>query len=358
MNHSGKRRPSLVGSPFSASEFREKRRQQFLTHEYFEINRQWLGECIQLNTETLKRDRAEGNITPFAQRRHFSHDRENLLLHYTAGASIDSLRPLFEEMLTWFKLWHAGYAELIQSLQEDDPSTPLRTDGTPLRIDEELEDFQTAISVISLAVLFGDFGAVQDVAYCLRQYRHEDTLIESLLEPAMSVPSTVDEFYFVDPYDPLLDAVFTKDGSGAQSSYMAKFLARWYKAFEGASWHDGHLVKKEHMMPYYGYWSFEAAAASVIYGIDDSSFRDCIVYPKDFADWARKNDSVGKLRAGAKTGEVAPGLRCLATQPCPRSGHWFTPARVGSRRRFVQGEMMPEVGGDYGVTIWQWDAQQ
>jgi hypothetical protein len=34
------------------------------------------------------------------------------------------------------------------------------------------------------------------------------------------------------------------------------------------------------------------------------------------------------------------------------------PARAGSRQRFEAGQVMPEVGGDYGATIWQWDDQQ
>ena len=38
---------------------------------------------------------------------------------------------------------------------------------------------------------------------------------------------------------------------------------------------------------YEGYWAFDAAAVCVIHGIDDASFRDRLVYPKDLADWAR-----------------------------------------------------------------------
>jgi hypothetical protein len=50
--------------------------------------------------------------------------------------------------------------------------------------------------------------------------------------------------------------------------------------------------------------------------------------------------------------------RAEAGQPCPRDGYWFTPARAQSRRHFTDGEIMPHMGGDYGVTIWQWDEQQ
>ena len=51
-------------------------------------------------------------------------------------------------------------------------------------------------------------------------------------------------------------------------------------------------------------------------------------------------------------------LRCEANQFCPREGWWLTPARENSRRLFKQGELMPEIGGDYGATVWQWDEQQ
>lgn len=62
---------------------------------------------------------------------------------------------------------------------------------------------------------------------------------------------------------------------------------------------------------------------------------------------------------GADNPEVAGfRLRCEAGQPCPQAGFWFTPAQIGSRREFKAGEVMPEMGGDYGVTIWQWDQNQ
>lgn len=70
----------------------------------------------------------------------------------------------------------------------------------------------------------------------------------------------------------------------------------------------------------------------------------------------------------ADTGGGTPGdtdpikagvrLRCEAKQPCPRAGYWFTPARASSRTHFETGQPMPDVGGTWGATIWQWDEQQ
>ncbi len=47
-----------------------------------------------------------------------------------------------------------------------------------------------------------------------------------------------------------------------------------------------------------------------------------------------------------------------AGNTCPEAGWWFTPAKAGSRRYFKQGETMPSVGGDYGLTFWQWSPDQ
>lgn len=47
-----------------------------------------------------------------------------------------------------------------------------------------------------------------------------------------------------------------------------------------------------------------------------------------------------------------------AGDPCPHSGFWFTPAKLGSRRLFQEGELMPSFSSDYGATLWQWDPNQ
>lgn len=57
--------------------------------------------------------------------------------------------------------------------------------------------------------------------------------------------------------------------------------------------------------------------------------------------------------------ETPPGgPRISAGAACAQPGYYFTPAKLDSRRRFETGEIMPSVGGDYGVTIWQWDVNQ
>lgn len=56
--------------------------------------------------------------------------------------------------------------------------------------------------------------------------------------------------------------------------------------------------------------------------------------------------------------KTVSGPRVAAGERCPQEGYYFTPARADSRRYFAKAELMPHLGGDYGVTIWQWDTNQ
>lgn len=71
----------------------------------------------------------------------------------------------------------------------------------------------------------------------------------------------------------------------------------------------------------------------------------------------RSGDHGGGVPGAANPVEQGVRLRCDGGLPCPQEGWWFSPAAEG-RQHFKQGELMPVLGSDYGVTIWQWDAQQ
>lgn len=69
-------------------------------------------------------------------------------------------------------------------------------------------------------------------------------------------------------------------------------------------------------------------------------------------------DGGGGLPGAADPVAAGIRLRCMAGEPCPRAGYWFTPARSGGQRHFREGDVMPSVDGAYGTTIWQWDDNQ
>lgn len=341
----------------SEEEFRAKRRQKFLTEKYLELNAKFIQSKLE---EDLKLDQSGLTPADLAYAGVFGGSFKDTLklfyLHYTAGAPIDSLRPLFANAMKWFEEWHRADGvytlELAKTSNEE-----LRTDGTPFYF-EDLHHYQLAISMVSLGILLGEGDAVRRMSDWLTQYRHSDLLLEGLLAKVIADPDDeTTEFFHEQPYDPLIDAFYTAETPEEASACVKRYLEGWYKAFDGVPWHDGHLVVTDEYSNYEGYWAFEAAAICVLYAIDDSSFRDHLVYPKDLADWAREQKVVEQLQPGA--GAKALRMRCEGGQPCPQAGWWSTPAQTNSRRRFDAGEMM-QVFKDspWGATIWQWDEQQ
>ncbi|MGQ5523270.1 hypothetical protein ACUHMQ_08425 [Chitinimonas sp. PSY-7] len=98
----------------------------------------------------------------------------------------------------------------------------------------------------------------------------------------------------------------------------------------------------------------EAIPASI--GYDPNRLQRISIAPTTWTLVERIADSGG--------GETSPSeqldrLRCESNKPCPKSGYWWTPAAgPSSRKKFKQGETMPEVESNYGATIWQWDSNQ
>lgn len=343
----------------SEADFRAKRRQKFLPEKYFKLNIVDIGRSL-ANAQTVRDAESHaGRVEPSTDGSSFKNQLKLLRLHYTAGAAIESLKPLFAEVMKWFDEWHRAeeaYSHWLAKKRAED----LRTDMTPVEFGD-LFHFQLALDVVSLGILLGEGDSIRSAAFLMRSARHTDMLFETLIESAVPDPdTTVTEFFHNSPYDPLLDAVYSAKTPEAASAFVKIYLDDWYKAFEGVPWHNGHLVMTDEYSNYEGYWAFEAAAVCVLKDIDDTSFRDHLVYPKDLADWARAHNVADLVKpSSVPAGAVAETrLRVEANHPCPKTGWWMTPAKAGARRYFNEGEIMPSLGGDYGLTIWQWDVDQ
>jgi Domain of unknown function (DUF1911)/Domain of unknown function (DUF1910) len=337
--------------------FRDKRRQKFLTEKYFKLNQVELAASFEAMRDAIPRRSSEGTIDSSMQDGIFKNRLKLLRLHYTAGAPIESLKPLYADAMHWFADWHRAHEAYRADLCKDD-AEKIRLDLSPIHF-EDLFHFQLALDTVSLGLLFGEGQAVREAAAWMKSERESgDLLFETIIKPAITDPmENAREFFHIEPYDPLLDAVYTADTPEEASAFVKKYLDGWYKAFEDVPWHNGHLMQGEEYSNYEGYWAFEAAAVCVIHGIDDSSFRDHIVYPKDLADWAREHKVLDKIKPDAAA--KALQLRCEANQPCPQAGYWYTPAKRGSRRVFKTGETMPEIkNSPWGATIWYWDEKQ
>ncbi len=267
-------RPAWPG----ATAFRVRRRQAFLTEQDYKLNLKTFNFLMSESEKALLERKAAGDLDPFGEAGKFKDLLDILKLHYTAGCAIEELIPLYGDVMTALGEWHAAaheYSKWLAIKRGED----LRIDMTPLQF-EDLSHFQLAL--------------------WMQSARDTDLLFESLIEPAVLDPRDNTDFFHISPYDPLIDAFYTVETPEEASAKVKEYLDGWYKSFEGAPWHDGHLHAVEgEYVPYYGYWSFEAAAVCVIHDIDDSSFRDHLLYPKDLADWARANRSLERLKPDA-----------------------------------------------------------
>jgi hypothetical protein len=162
--------------------------------------------------------------------------------------------------------------------------------------------YQEVMDLVSLGLLLGDGKSLRRLAYWLRRYRNEDMLYEKIIAPAVPDPNNSRDKYFHEkPYTHLIDVFLVKTLEEATIS-MNEYLRIWHKSFEGCSWHGGRLIQNPGwFMPYYGYWSFESAAIAILRNIDDRTFRNHLLYPKDLADWARENNSIEKIRASLES---------------------------------------------------------
>ena len=59
------------------------------------------------------------------------------------------------------------------------------------------------------------------------------------------------------------------------------------------------------------------------------------------------------------SGQTVRVNRASAGKHCARTGWWYSPAQVDSRRQFDRGELFPELeGSQYGATFWVWSQKQ
>jgi hypothetical protein len=329
-------------------QFHEKRRQQFLNEFAFLKTTGFFIETVQ-----------PGLLQELGNPGNASHDRDrislgisnyafkNYMLRYTAGESLDILRNDLPALLCTFEQ-HAIFAREYQN----NPQFP------PLRF-VEIDDYERAMQLIGLCYLLHRRDLLPRLAAMLDgAFAGTDTLYEDLLAFELEGRFEVDEWYHDVPYRDIINS-FYRDTSEESVVDIEKYLKIWYKSMKKAPWHDSHLnMSEEGCGAYFGYWAIEAAAAVYLLNMDDRSFRDHIVYPKDLVDYARKLKRQTPLAPSAPE-QDGLRLRVEGGQQCSATGFWFTPAGKDSRRHFQQGDIMPVfVGSQYGATIWQWSEQQ
>lgn len=324
-------------------QFHEKRRQQFLNKQYYELEIQYSNDqSFPLFLRTLHASDSNAEDRSRVSEAIADQIFKNFLLDYTAGQSLDVLRNDFSKVIGAYEQ-HAKYIKEYTN----DPIFP------PFRF-AEIDDYERAVQLISLCYLLHRRDLLPRVAAMLDgAYSGTDTLYEDLFSYELKDRFDVDEWYHDKPYRDIINS-FYRDTPEESISDVQKYLKVWYASMEKAFWHNSHLDMREEGGAYFGYWAIEAAAVVYLLELDDRSFRDHIVYPKDLVDYARKlDDQIAPMSIELEKMRVEGG------NSCPQAGYWFTPAIADSVRYFEQGEIMPvSADSHYGVTIWQWSNEQ
>lgn len=309
------------------------RRQKFIFDSYYQksINlydtteARWIGKKMQADSPAQEKSLRTG---------YFKESAFNaLLISYTEGEPIESLIPRLEKLIENYEVYQQALA-----VEEDEP------DISPLAIDDWPAQYEECVQVISLCILLHRNDLLTRFVVLIDRagYANEDILYEDLLRKHLPNRTELDEWYH-DLYTPLIRAIYAEEPEEA-SDLLKQYCKEWYPSFgkQQTTWHDSHLDIEDDDGSYVGYWAFEAAAIAFLYGIDDTKI-DNMVYPKDLAEYARKHSQSNAKQIG----------RVEAGKPCSKTGYWFTPAQINSRRRFQQGEIMPSFSGsNWGDTLW------
>jgi len=315
--------------------FKDVRRQRFLDEAHAKEREEDLQDRINdFRAEIANTALREGARGSYAWKV-ASESLELLVLRYTAGSPIENLSRELPSVIEAFDRYIPF-------------NNPPPSEARTLTI-TQIEAYVYVIWLLALCKLLGHAELVPKVLSWLdiaREFsRGRDGLFESVVE-RLGQPREATERVLLHPvpYKPLAKA--TVAALEDRPALVKEFLDGWYKGMKECYWHGTHTDQ----IGYFGYWAFEAALVTVLWDIDDSSYRDHLVYPKDLADWAREHRAEALPSGPNRT----PG-----GELCPQAGWWFTPASKGSRRYFTQGEAMPVIqGSDYGSTFWQWDVDQ
>lgn len=311
------------------SDFDSRRRQRFLSEEYST----WLLPIIRDEIEHWMHNvppTGNGEDARKAMGAWYvaSETFRQFLLKYTAGADLNQLRIELDTVVTSLEAY-----TLAQRKAE-------KSDSYPPFMFGEIQDYESAVQLIGLCHLLHRRELLPRVAAMLDPfYRARDTLYEDLLAYGMDGRVDVD-VWFHEPYRDLINCMYS-DTDELGISLVRSYLDKWYPAMSAASWHDSHLkANTTDGGAYVGYWAIEAAAAVFLIELDDASFRDSVVYPKDLVTFAREFDAPIQSEPAV---ESSGPLSVRTGEVCPETGVWKAKGHNVPGVFVQQGARMPEV---------------
>ncbi|WP_080957835.1 PoNe immunity protein domain-containing protein [Burkholderia vietnamiensis] len=326
------------------TDFNKIRRQKFLDEGKFKSHEYRFKRTIQLSLEALSSNDVMAESAPSALRWDVaSNSLELLLLYYTAGYPIEDLRAQLPEIMERFDT----YINLEILPRNKNP--PENTADT-LEI-TQLDAYVYVFWLLALCKLLGYSEFIPTVMRWVdKTYKYNrgrdglfENVVQALTGTHVEAPRVV---LHAVPYRPLASA--TVRAPEERPALVKEFVEGWYKGMKPTYWHGAHTGGL-----YFGYWCLEAALVTVLWDIDDSSYRDHLVYPKDLVDFARQQHAVARVDATDK-----PHISRQTGERCPHAGRWGvleSPGALAQERMFKEGDVFPAAigrDGQEGPVTW------
>jgi len=254
--------------------FTKKRRQIYLDEESYQNTVfQIQTENMEIDAQGLSREDLCTNLSLKA------YDHWVIFqLKFTAGENLAELANSLDQIVS-------AYEHYVTALDElpDDQYRP------PFIMNDLIDTYVDYLNILCAAILLRREDLIERI-YRLNEgtdFEHADAVLEELMKFFSPDRPTLDYWLWDQPYRKLLDAI-DSDTPAEMAQAMKGYVKIWYPSMKGVAhfWGKHQQIKPEYTS-YYGYWAMCAAAFTYLYEIDDTSYRNETVYPKDLVDYAR-----------------------------------------------------------------------
>ncbi|USX26733.1 DUF1911 domain-containing protein [Oxalobacteraceae bacterium OTU3CINTB1] len=199
-------------------------------------------------------------------------------LRYTAGESLADLANSLDSIVIAYERWIACLDEV-----PDDDYYP------PFIMNDMIDTYVGYLNMVAVAILLRREDLVPRICAFNEgtDFDRVDAVLEELFKLFLPDRPWLDYLLWKKQYKKLLDVV-DSDTPEEMAAEMRQHVKKWYTNMKGKAhfWGKHEKIKPE-FTPYFGYWAMCSGAFTYLYDIDDSSYRDELVYPKDLVDYAR-----------------------------------------------------------------------
>ncbi|WP_104401130.1 PoNe immunity protein domain-containing protein [Vibrio penaeicida] len=258
------------------------------------------------------------------------HKFEQCILEYSAGKDIKHCSALMKDALDEFNRHKSTFPQVNYLYWEPD-------------------SFRFILWAMSFAALSGNLNDMRNIVRSIsKNPQDEDDPLLSILLARLGYIGfpRLDYLAFPKSYQHLYESVkgdgVTPSKEERQES-LKQYLKGWYNGSKDCYWYNLHKLGSTH----FGYWAFEAVLVTVLYELDDSSYRHLPFYPKDLVEHSRQTGIAEAL----KPDNIPQHHIAFPNDESPVSSEWV--CNLSSESTFVnQGEKLPTQDDDENKIFW------